>query len=122
MNNQTPVNPAPADDEPGEFVHRVVDARTAPRLNPRGQNSPFDPRLADEPYPSTAQLWPIEAAAAYAGFSVRLLESSIDAGQIPVALHRLGAQRKRFVHIDQLKAWVRTRTAPQPQADANPFN
>jgi hypothetical protein len=67
--------------------------------------------LGDEPYPSTPGLYPIGAAAREAGMSAALLEAGIERGEIPAVLRRVGPSNKRFVAIDQLRAWIREKPA-----------
>jgi hypothetical protein len=57
-------------------------------------------------YPSTPQLWPIGAGAAYAGISTKLLEQGIRAGDIPVTLKVIGLKRQRFVNAPELQSWL----------------
>jgi hypothetical protein len=74
-------------------------------------------RLTEAPYPSTPGLWPIRAAAVYVGISVNGLQAGIDNGDIPVLVHRVGPSGKRYVHVEQLVAWVNGTSTPRTEAN-----
>lgn len=79
----------------------------------------YDPRLADAPYPNSAELWPLRAAAAYVGLNPETVANSIESGEIPVLMRRLGEQKKRYVNIAQLREWATARAAaPAAGTDA----
>ena len=81
-----------------------------------------DPALNAAPYPSSAQLWPLRAAAAYVGLPAEALAKGIESGDIPVLMRTLGDQNKRFVNIHQLREWATARPAPaRAQAEESLF-
>lgn len=81
----------------------------------------YDRRLADAPYPNSAQLWPLRAAAAYVGLNAEAVANGIESGEIPVLMRTLGEQKKRFVNIAQLCEWATARAAaPAAGTEAAP--
>lgn len=84
-----------------------TNTKQHPMPNPTNHRpAGYDERLADEPYPTSPGLWPIRHAAEYAGLSVNGLEAGIENGDIPVLMRRIGPSGKRFVNVEQLRAWV----------------
>ncbi|TFZ00665.1 hypothetical protein EZ313_19635 [Ramlibacter henchirensis] len=78
-----------------------------------------DPRLADEPFPSTPGFWPVRQAAAFVGLSVNGLVAGIENHDIPVVMRRIGRGGKRWVNVEQLRAWVAE--SATPASDENLF-
>lgn len=74
--------------------------------------------LSDFAYPSTPKMWPIEAAAKFAGMTTSLFSKGIERGEIPVSIERVGERQQRFVRAAEVKAWIEPQRSFPLQAPA----